>query len=59
MSRHLIGLTDKELSALRACVSGELDNDDGHSGHYMEPLRRVARKLDAAHAAKSNRSKGA
>ena len=43
-----ISLTKEELSALNACISGELDNDDGFSGSYMNPLRRVARKIEQA-----------
>ena len=42
---HYLKLTDAELSALRACVSGELDNDEGTGEQYMRALRSVSRKL--------------
>lgn len=43
-----VTLTADEMAALRACVAGELDNDDGLSSDYMDPLRGVTRKLAEA-----------
>ena len=41
----VVSLTKSEWSALRACISGELDNDDGRPSEYMAALRRVIKKL--------------
>lgn len=44
---YSLSLTAAEVTAVRMCISGELENDDGRTGHYFNPLRRVARKLAA------------
>ncbi len=40
-----LDLTAKEAQAVAMCLSGEVENDDGHHGDYMNALRRVLRKL--------------
>lgn len=39
-------LTRKEANAVAACLSGEVENDDGDGGDYMPALRRVLRKIE-------------
>lgn len=43
-----IALTHKEAEAVRHCLMGEIDNDDGYDPTYFEPLRRAQTKIEKA-----------
>ena len=46
--RITLDLTIAEANAVRLCLNGELESDDGGHGDYMKALASVVEKLDEA-----------